>query len=92
MKNIFIALALLLSVSLLPACNSNTTEQKADDTHTEHSAATDSTQQLAYVCPMRCEGSGSDQPGKCKVCDMDLVKNPDHKGHAATDSAGQAAH
>ena len=26
-----------------------------------------------YVCPMHCEGSGSDKPGKCPVCEMDYV-------------------
>jgi hypothetical protein len=38
----------------------------------------------AYVCPMHCEGSGSDSPGKCPVCKMDYVKNEDthsHEGH-----------
>ncbi|GLR17062.1 heavy metal-binding domain-containing protein [Portibacter lacus] len=34
----------------------------------------------AYVCPMHCEGSGSDGPGKCPVCGMDYVENKD-KGH-----------
>ena len=29
----------------------------------------------AYVCPMHCEGSGSEEPGKCPVCDMDYVEN-----------------
>ena len=28
-----------------------------------------------YVCPMHCEGSGSDEPGKCPVCGMEYVKN-----------------
>ncbi|WP_400191902.1 heavy metal-binding domain-containing protein [Hymenobacter sp. B81] len=28
----------------------------------------------SYVCPMRCEGSQSTQPGKCPVCGMDLEK------------------
>jgi len=28
-----------------------------------------------YVCPMKCEGSDSSEPGKCPVCKMDLVKN-----------------
>jgi uncharacterized protein (DUF305 family) len=28
----------------------------------------------AYECPMKCEGSASAQPGKCPVCNMDLVK------------------
>jgi hypothetical protein len=32
----------------------------------------------AYVCPMHCEGSGSDQPGQCPVCGMDYVKQSDH--------------
>ncbi len=29
----------------------------------------------AYVCPMHCEGSGSDEPGTCPVCNMDYVPN-----------------
>ncbi|GAB4257595.1 MAG: hypothetical protein Kow0027_24910 [Saprospiraceae bacterium] len=32
----------------------------------------------AYVCPMHCEGSGSDQPGKCPKCGMEYVANADH--------------
>lgn len=32
-----------------------------------------------YVCPMHCEGSGSDKPGECPVCGMDYVKNDDAK-------------
>lgn len=31
----------------------------------------------AYICPMHCEGSGSDIPGICPVCKMDYVKNED---------------
>ena len=38
-----------------------------------------------YICPMHCEGSGSDKPGICPVCKMDYVKNEesdhDHNGH-----------
>ena len=30
----------------------------------------------AYVCPMGCEGSASNQPGKCPVCEMELEPNP----------------
>jgi hypothetical protein len=32
----------------------------------------------AYVCPMHCEGSGSDQPGTCPACGMDYVKLEEH--------------
>ena len=34
----------------------------------------------AYICPMHCEGSGSDAEGKCPVCGMDYVKNENYKG------------
>ena len=34
----------------------------------------------AYVCPMHCEGSGSDEPGQCPVCEMDYKENPEAKG------------
>lgn len=37
----------------------------------------------AYVCPMHCEGSGSDEMGNCPVCGMDYVMNEEHEadGH-----------
>ena len=37
----------------------------------------------AYICPMHCEGSGSDKAGDCPVCGMAYEKNKDHKsdGH-----------
>ena len=28
-----------------------------------------------YVCPMHCEGSGSETAGTCPVCNMDYVLN-----------------
>ncbi len=34
----------------------------------------------AYICPMHCEGSGSDAPGNCPVCAMAYVPNPDLQG------------
>lgn len=33
----------------------------------------------AYICPMYCEGSGSDAPGKCPVCGMDYVAKAELK-------------
>jgi hypothetical protein len=35
-----------------------------------------------YVCPMACEGSASDKPGKCPVCEMELEPNPAYKAAA----------
>lgn len=31
----------------------------------------------AYICPMHCEGSGSDKAGTCPACKMDYVANKD---------------
>ena len=33
----------------------------------------------AYICPMNCQGSGSDKPGVCPVCGMDYEQNPNFK-------------
>jgi len=83
MKYLFIIIGLLAGGLALPGC-SDAGKTAQTETTAESAATTDSTQLLAYVCPMRCEGSGSHQPGKCIVCDMDLIKNPDHK--ASSDS------
>ena len=32
----------------------------------------------AYICPMHCEGSGSEEPGKCPVCGMAYVAKTEH--------------
>ncbi|MBK9016376.1 MAG: hypothetical protein IPM82_21170 [Saprospiraceae bacterium] len=32
----------------------------------------------AYICPMHCEGSGSDQAGTCPACGMDYVAQAEH--------------
>lgn len=42
----------------------------------------------AYICPMHCDGSGSDEMGACPVCGMDYVakdgdaaNSDDHNEH-----------
>lgn len=78
------ALSLLLS-----ACGGNAdtatdnaateeTEHRHEDGHMEADA--DAAKQgpeytSAYICPMHCDGSGSEKPGECPVCGMDYVKN-----------------
>lgn len=39
-----------------------------------------------YVCPMHCEGSGSDSEGKCPVCGMTYVLNEDYNESAEHDA------
>ncbi|RMG84627.1 MAG: hypothetical protein D6714_07505 [Bacteroidetes bacterium] len=81
MKNIKVILfsfAFLATALTFSACGNS--GDNADQQGKEYTSA--------YVCPMHCEGSGSDQPGKCPVCGMDYVKNEkaanhdhDHDGH-----------
>ncbi|KAA5545048.1 heavy metal-binding domain-containing protein [Adhaeribacter rhizoryzae] len=90
-------LGILFSAILLAGvgCSGNKTEklpgEGAYDTAETNEAAAKQTAQLAYICPMECEGSASNEPGKCPVCAMDLVKNPHYKGTTAPDSAAQVA-
>ncbi|WP_207433635.1 heavy metal-binding domain-containing protein [Sabulibacter ruber] len=92
MRKIFFTWALALSaVVSVSSCNNASSGDQPETTATEQEgAAQDSTaagtqtQQLAYICPMECEGSASMEPGKCPVCGMDLEKNPKYQASADT--------
>ncbi len=48
-----------------------------------------------YVCPMHCEGSGSDNEGKCPACGMAYVLNDatmDGKAPVSPDVQSQDGH
>lgn len=86
-KHTFLMAAAIFFFAFTSACNSSSTTAEEAATGVEQTGlATDSTgmnaQQMAYICPMECEGSASMQPGKCPVCGMDLVKNPKHTASA----------
>jgi DnaJ-class molecular chaperone len=73
-KVLFLALAFIAASITLTSCggggDENTEKQGKEYTS-------------AYVCPMHCEGSGSEAEGKCPVCGMDYVKKEKHQadGH-----------
>ena len=77
MKNPILTLTCSLALALaFTACN------RKDHDHAEgekpghdHAAAAN------YICPMKCEGSASDKPGKCPKCGMALKAAGGH-GHA----------
>jgi hypothetical protein len=93
---------LLLSVSLLAIALAFTACKRSEHEHSageapghdhataenaghEHGAAA-----AKYICPMKCEGSESDKPGKCPKCGMALKpvasgghEEGAHGGHAA---------
>ena len=72
---------ILLSFMLLTAYSCKDSKQTSPAKTEEAKQGKEYTS--AYTCPMHCEGSGSDKPGKCPVCGMDYKKNKDHKsdGH-----------
>lgn len=75
-KIIFLFVALSATSIAISSCGGNS--KNTDNTEQQGKEYTS-----AYVCPMHCEGSGSDEAGKCPVCGMDYVKNENHKadGH-----------
>ncbi len=91
---LFFAAALALTACGNNAGEAGRSETSAEpaemmDEHHHHGAAADHAHgdgpeyTAAYVCPMHCEGSGSDEPGECPVCGMDYVALSDHleNGH-----------
>ena len=75
---------LILSAGLMSSCGSNENKETTTESTPEQVAVINTTH--AYICPMNCENSASMEPGLCKVCGMDLVKNPNYQG-TLTDSA-----
>lgn len=71
---LFLAVAFAFS-----GCGNKTTQTEEPDTSGPEYTS-------AYVCPMHCPGSGGSEPGKCPVCEMDYVKNPDYKGEEPSES------
>ena len=56
-------------------------DAKKEDTTAKTEQAEKKEFASAYVCPMHCEGSGSDAAGECPKCEMTYVKNEDHNAN-----------
>ncbi len=82
-KSLLIVGILALSGVAITSCgNSSKTESHAQGK--EYTSA--------YVCPMYCEGSGSDKEGTCPVCGMDYVKNENYPNAHEADNHGHDHH
>lgn len=85
LKYLLIIVTLALFAISISSCGGKSAHSHADGTAEMGKEYTS-----AYICPMHCDGSGSDQPGQCPVCGMDYEKNEnakakpdvdDHDGH-----------
>lgn len=69
-KIVLVSMTLFIGAFALSSCGGG--DHSHDNTGMEYTAA--------YICPMHCEGSGSDEAGTCPVCNMDYVANEDQQG------------
>lgn len=67
-------LSVFVAGLFLVSCGGNSNEAKSASETTEQGKEYTS----AYICPMHCEGSGSEEPGKCPVCGMAYVSKDQH--------------
>ncbi|WP_235297907.1 heavy metal-binding domain-containing protein [Portibacter marinus] len=74
---IFLYLSVVLTLAITMNSCANSSSSKASTEEVDQSGPEYTS---AYVCPMHCEGSGSEQPGECPVCGMDYVANENNSG------------
>ena len=74
----FVGIAMLIfSAGLFISCGNKS--HKHDHDQTEASSENQGKEHTSkYVCPMHCEGSGSEAAGECPVCGMDYVRSEEH--------------
>lgn len=75
----FLAITFIATLLLSVSCKGKTaqnTEVNTEQIETNENKGKEYTS--AYVCPMHCEGSGSDTEGTCPTCGMDYVANEEH--------------
>ena len=86
LKRFLMIMILACFVFTISSCGENKKAKNAKTEQAEDESKQGKEYTSAYICPMHCDGSGSDKPGKCPVCEMDYKKNDkskveDHSGH-----------
>ena len=79
LKSLTALLLVLCFTFAFTACgDSAATTETATETASEAPHGEGKEFTSAYVCPMHCDGSGSDTAGECPVCGMDYVAKAEH--------------
>ena len=71
-------IALVFSLTLCFTSCGNSGDSTGEEAKTEVKHGEGKAYTSAYVCPMHCEGSGSEEAGTCPVCGMAYVAQADH--------------
>lgn len=78
--------AMMFSLMLISSCRNTSSDQKVSEEAVEEVSTSGPEYTSAYICPMHCAGSGSDQPGNCPKCKMEYVANENFKADAKAGS------
>ena len=81
-KSLTLAFMLACVSGFLVSCSGSKADSNEETSTASHGEGSEFNS--AYVCPMHCEGSGSDKPGECPVCGMDYIAQSEHAedGHS----------
>lgn len=81
MKTVKTILSVLVLGLMLTAVSCKDAKKEDTTTKTEQSEKKGKEHTSAYVCPMHCEGSGSETEGECPTCGMAYKKNKEHNAN-----------
>ncbi|QXP73695.1 hypothetical protein H0I31_12265 [Tenacibaculum sp. AHE15PA] len=74
-------LGVFILVLMLTTVSCKNAKKEIKNTETEQVEKKGKEHTSAYICPMHCEGSGSDIEGECPKCGMNYVKKEDHNAN-----------
>ncbi|MBK8503533.1 MAG: hypothetical protein IPL46_15760 [Saprospiraceae bacterium] len=81
-RNFAVLFFAVLAIALWSCGGNNQSQEGHDHEHGDSMEATmhgdGKVYNSSYVCPMHCEGSGSDEAGTCPKCGMNYVAHTDH--------------
>ncbi|WNW02501.1 heavy metal-binding domain-containing protein [Tenacibaculum sp. HL-MS23] len=81
MKTIKTILGVFVLGIMLTTVSCKDAKKETKTNETEEVAKKGKEHTSAYVCPMHCEGSGSEMEGECPKCGMDYVKKEEHNAN-----------
>ena len=77
MKKLIFSLITITAIAL-SACGSEHQQDQGSGSNEAKAHGTGKEYTSAFICPMHCPDSGSDQAGTCPACGMDYVAQADH--------------
>ena len=81
MKKTILMCAFAVATLTMTSCKSEPKTETTTETSMDAETTSDA-EAVTYTCPMGCEdGKTYTEPGKCTVCEMDLVASNESEAH-----------